>query len=184
MENRFGLCGALALILLAPLLHGAAPVAPPAALVEDSVRFSRCGQGTLRWKSVLKVYDVALHFGPGVNAAQIFEDIPTRLQLGYHRGLTAVDIIKGGDELLRRNLDAATLTALGGRLAQLNRAYVDVKEGDSYTLTYVPSVGTTLRLNGKSLVTIPGHDFASAYFRIWLGKDPISGALRDQLLGR
>ena len=70
------------------------------------------------------------------------------------------------------------------RLAKLNRAYVDVKPGDRYTLTYVPGKGTTLRLNGNPLVTVEGADFATAYFRIWLGEDPISPQLRDLLLGK
>ncbi|MFM8357803.1 MAG: chalcone isomerase family protein, partial [Verrucomicrobiota bacterium] len=67
---------------------------------------------------------------------------------------------------------------------RLNRAYRDIRPGDRYTLTYLPGRGTTLRLNDTELVTIEGADFAGAYFRIWLGDDPISPALRDQLLGR
>jgi hypothetical protein len=114
----------------------------------------------------------------------VFADIPMRLHLVYHRGFTAAEIVKGGDTLLARNVDAATLTALRDRLERLNATYRDVKPGDSYTLTYVPGAGTTLRLNGSALITVPGHDFAAAYFRIWLGDKPINDSLRDALLGR
>jgi hypothetical protein len=167
-----------------PSLHAARPAPVPRSLVEDGVRFEQTGATTFRWMSVVKVYDAALHLGEGESPTRIFADIPTRLQLGYHRGFTAAEIIKGGDTLLARNVDAATLAALRERLDLLNRTYRDVKPGDSYTLTYVPDLGTTLRLNGAALLTIPGHDFAAAYFRIWLGDDPISTSLRDTLLAR
>jgi hypothetical protein len=160
----------------------AVPFAP--SLTEDGTRFEQVGAQTFKWKSVLKVYDIALHLGAGEPSRRIFADIPTRLQLNYHRGFTAAEIVKGGDTMLARNVDAANLAALRERLALINQNYRNVKPGDSYTLTYVPGTGTTLRLNGTRLVTIPGHDFAAAYFRIWLGEDPISPALRDDLLGR
>ncbi len=160
---------------------GAAPIAP-ASLEEDGARFERINQATFHWKSILKVYDIALHLGAGESTKNLFADIPMRLHLKYHRAFTAEEIIKGGDTLLERNADAATLATLNGRLNRLNAAYRNVTPGDSYTLTYTPQVGTTLRFNGKRLATIPGHDFAATYFRIWLGADPISKPLRDKLL--
>lgn len=134
--------------------------------------------------SVLKVYDASLHLGAGESPSRIFADIPTRLQLRYYRGFTAAEIVKAGDTLLAQNVDAATIASLRKRLDRINRAYRDVKPGDSYTFTYIPDRGTTLRLNGVPLDTIPGQDFAAAYFRIWLGESPISPTLRDTLLGR
>jgi hypothetical protein len=153
-------------------------------LTEDGARFELAGATTFRWMSIVKVYDARLHLGNGEPAAKVFADIPVRLQLTYHRGFTAAEIIKGGDTLLARNVKADALVSLRERLELINRAYRDVREGDSYTLTYVPGKGTTLRFNGSPLVSIPGHDFASAYFRIWLGDDPISKSMRDTLLGR
>ena len=47
----------------------------------------------------------------------------------------------------------------------------------------MPGAGTELALNGSRLGIIDGTDFASAYFRIWLGDAPIDTRLRDQLLG-
>lgn len=177
--------GLLALVLF--FAAGSAAQAEPlvpAALTEDGARFERVGAKTFRWMSVLKVYDISLHLGVGEPATRVFADIPKRLHLVYHRGFTAAEIVKGGDTLLARNVEAATLASLRDRLDLLNRTYRDVKPGDSYTLTYKPGVGTTLRLNGTVLITIPGADFAAAYFRIWLGEKPISASLRDTLLGR
>lgn len=180
-----GLIKTFALILcLAAIPNASATPAPSGQLTEDDVRFELVGATTFRWMSIIKVYDARLHLGAGEPPTKVFADIPIRLQLTYHRGFTAAEIIKGGDTLLARNVKAETLAALRERLELINRAYRDVREGDSYTLTYVPGKGTTLRLNGSPLVTIAGQDFAAAYFRIWLGDDPISESMRDALLGR
>ncbi|MCE2826529.1 MAG: chalcone isomerase family protein [Verrucomicrobium sp.] len=173
--------------LLASLCTGSglrAELVSPQSLTEDGTTFQRIGTKTFRWMSILKVYDASLHLGAGESPERVFADIPMRLHLVYHRGFTAAEIVKGGDTLLARNVDAATLTSLRDRLERLNATYRDVKPGDSYTLTYVPGAGTTLRLNGSALITVPGHDFAAAYFRIWLGDKPINDSLRDALLGR
>jgi hypothetical protein len=169
---------------LALLPYSWAAEAPSDKLDEDGARFELIGSTTFRWMSIIKVYDARLHLGAGQPPTKVFADIPVRLQLTYHRGFTAAEIIKGGDTLLARNVKAESLAALRDRLELINRAYRDVREGDSYSLTYAPGKGTTLRLNGSPLVTIPGHDFAAAYFRIWLGDDPISESMRDALLGR
>jgi hypothetical protein len=160
------------------------PRETPAALTEDGARFELVGETTFRWLSMLKVYDARLHLGAGEPPSRVFADVPVRLQLVYHRGFTAAEIVKGGDTLLARNVSADDLRALRDRLELINKAYKDVRPGDNYVLTYVPGKGTTLRLNGSPLVTVPGRDFASAYFRIWLGDDPISVPMRDSLLGR
>lgn len=150
---------------------------------EDSAQFEQVGKITFRWKSVLKVYDIAFYQGSGTKFDSSFPDVPMRLELHYHMGFKAEEIIKGGDELLAKNVSAATLASLKSRLDDLNRAYIDIKSGERYSLTYVPGRGTTLRHNGKALTTIPGHDFAAAYFRIWLGTNPMSETVRDELIG-
>ncbi|MCE9519251.1 MAG: chalcone isomerase family protein [Verrucomicrobia bacterium] len=171
-------------VLISAVSLPAANVAPsPPVLKEDGADFVRMGQATFRWKSVVKIYDITLHIGAGQLNAKALDDVPMRLELVYYRAFTAADIIKGGDTLLRRNVFGDTFERLAPRLAEFNRAYVNVKPGDSYTLTYVPGRGTTLRLNGDVLATVPGYDFAAAYFRIWLGDEPMSSKLRDDLLG-
>lgn len=184
-QNRRSVIAFILCILCSlPSLRAAATSPVPTSLVEDGIRFAKVGATTFRWMSILKVYDAALHLGEGEPPTRIFADIPTRLHLAYHRSFTAAEIVKGGDALLARNVDASTREVLKERLDRINRAYRDVKAGDSYTLTYVPGRGTTLRLNGTPLDTIPGHDFAAAYFRIWFGESPISPSLRDTLLAR
>lgn len=180
--RRLGTLG-LTLFLLMQLSLLAALNAP-AALDEDDTRFELVGQGAFRWKRLIHAYDASLHAGKDSAPATLLTGAPIRLEIHYRREFSAADIVSGGDALLRRNVSAEAWKSLQDRLAKLNQAYVDVKPGDRYTLTYVPGKGTTLRLNGKPLVTVEGADFAAAYFRIWLGEDPISPQLRDLLLGK
>lgn len=153
-------------------------------LKEDGANFVLANRATFSWKGIVKAYDITLHLGSGHGPEDVLTNIPMRLELVYHRDFSAAQIIKGGDNLLRRNVGEGTLGSLASRLATFNKAYVDVKKGDAYTLTYVPGRGTTLRLNGAPLTTVPGYDFAASYFRIWLGDEPMSRGLRDELLGR
>jgi len=170
-------------------------VAEPGAAAEiEGVRFAdqfRSGDvtmrlscvGLLRYKYVIKAYVAALYLGDGADRGDVFADVPKRLELSYFWNLSGSDIGRAGNQVLARNVDAETLTALRPRLDRINAWYRDVKPSDRYSLTYVPGVGTELALNGGRLGIIEGADFAEAYFRIWLGADPIDTALRDQLLG-
>lgn len=173
----------MGLLLLLSSLPASAALAPPTAIEEDGIRFELIGHGAFRWKRLVHAYDASLHAGVGSKREALLAGAPLRLEILYHRGFSAAAIVSGGNALLKRNVTAETWEFLQPRLAQLNRAYLEVKPGDRYTLTYLPDKGTTLRLNGKALMTIEGVDFAAAYFRIWLGKEPISPLLRDQLLG-
>ena len=52
-----------------------------------------------------------------------------------------------------------------------------------YGMTYLPSDGTSLSLNGERLVSVPGAEFARTYFGIWLKpNDPLSKDLRRNLV--
>jgi hypothetical protein len=128
-------------------------------------------------------YVAALYIGDGAATGDALADVPKRLELSYFWSIRGADFGKAGDQILAQNVDARTLATLRPRLDRINAWYRDVKPGDRYSLTYVPGAGTELALNGSRLGIIDGTDFASAYFRTWLGDTPIDTRLRDQLLG-
>jgi hypothetical protein len=139
--------------------------------------------GLLRYRVFIKAYVAALYLGDGSAADDVFADVPKRLELSYFWGIKGADFGRAGDEVLKRNVNEQTFTALRPRLERINGWYRDVKPGDRYSLTYLPGVGTQLALNGAEVGVIDGADFANAYFRIWLGAEPIDARFRDQLLG-
>lgn len=154
----------------------------PEALEHGGQRFVLAGTGLLRWKWIVKVYAASFYFGEGA-APDPEADVPRRLEIEYFVGLEGPDFGKAADKLLAEAHPESVLAPLRERLEALARAYVDVKPGDRYALTYLPGRGTELTLNGRPLALVPGADLARVYFSMWTGKRPIDGGLRDALLG-
>lgn len=169
------------------------PAVPARAVTVESVTFAdqvAIGETTillhnvalLRYLKFFKAYVAALYLPDGVNPQEALDDVPKRLEISYLVAIRGEDFDKGAAPVLKRNLTAAELSRLHDRLDRLNAAYQDVRPGDRYALTYLPGRGTELTLNGNSLVTIEGADFAAAYFGIWLGREPIDAGLKRALL--
>ncbi len=143
---------------------------------------SLSGLGLLRYKRFIKAFVAGLYLEPGTPPASALQDIPKRLELHYFWNIMGPDFGKRADKILAATFPAATLDPLRGRIRQLHAAYRNVKAGDRYSLTYVPGTGTELALNNQPVITIPGADFAAAYFAIWLGEKSGSPELQKQLM--
>lgn len=132
---------------------------------------------------MINLYVAALYLPESVTSVDdLLSDKPRKLLFRYLRDFEGKLLIDKADEVMGKNPEI-NLTYLKSRLDQINRAYDGgVKEGDVYELEYDPHRGTTLIRNGKEFTTIPGLDFAKAYFGIWLSKYPMSEDLRDSLL--
>jgi len=190
------LLAAALLALSASPAPSAATVAEPSAVIRvEEVAFERRiealgaplelrGAGLFRWKWFVKVYAAALYVPGGAAAFDPAADVARRLEFSYLVGIERDGFGKAADELLAGNFPPEALAPLRARLDRLHAAYVDVKPGDRYALSYVPGQGTELTFNGRRLVLIEGADFARVYYAIWLGKAPIDRGLRDRLLAR
>jgi hypothetical protein len=141
------------------------------------------GLDVLKWAMLFDVYAGAFYLPKNHSGRLWTEDIPKILELSYFRSINGKDFAVSSDTLLRENLSKEELKRIEVRLNTLYGLFKDVKPGDRYRLAYSPGKGTELLLNASSLGTIPGHDFAVAYFGIWLGKNPINKNFRDRLLG-
>ncbi len=153
-----------------------------AAALDQPVKLK--GAGLFRWKWVVKVYAAALYLPAGVERFDPTDDVARRLEFSYLVGIEGRDFGPAADSLMSQNFPGESLAPLRERIERLHAAYVDVKPGDRYALSYVPGRGTELTLNGRRLALVEGADFARAYFAIWLGERPIDDGLRDRLLAR
>lgn len=140
------------------------------------------GLGLLRYRVFFRGYVGGLYLPPDAGASQVLDDVPKALELYYFWDIDGDLFGEAANDLLARTQPPERLAALRDRLDRLHALYRDVEEGDRYRLSYAPGVGTTLLYNGRPLGTIPGADFASAYFGIWLGSDPLDVSFRDQIL--
>ncbi len=106
------------------------------------------------------------------------------LQFDFLRKIRKAIILEASEKHLTINMSPAELASIRKRVDQLNSVFRTLDKGDSLALSYIPDKGTTLWINGKSMTTIEGKDFARLYYRIWLGKRPISRPMRNALLQR
>lgn len=181
-------------VLAAVLAAACAAVAPARAAVEiEGVQFaSRVDAGDVElelncvgllcYMRFLKGYVAALYVDRDIAAADPLGDVPKRLEISYFWDIDGDDIGAAGEDLVARNVDAATLERIRPHLDRIRALYEDVRPGDRYALTYVPGRGTELALNGEVKGVIEGAEFARAYFSIWLGREPMDVSLREQLL--
>lgn len=131
------------------------------------------------------VYSAAL-YGPDSwkENRQFRTDSPSELVLQYHRDISAEELSESALVFLQKQ-NQEVPSSIRKDAEKVHAAYEDVSSGDRYSLRYVPEEGTSLIRNGKTMVTIPGEEFADYYFRIWLdAKKPIDLDVRNSLFGK
>jgi hypothetical protein len=112
-------------------------------------------------------------------------EVKKKLVLCYHRSLSPKQFREKSQEVLEDS-PGLDLNALEPHLSAINKAYVEVKEGDRYAITYAPSSGTMkLLLNDREpgLVAIKSASFAKAYFGIWLSEYSVGKDFTAALFG-
>ena len=141
------------------------------------------GGARLNWKWVFTIYDAAFYHAAATPLGDPLADVAKRYELVYRRTFSAAECIEATDKTIGRGLPAAEKTAASAAIAQLNAAYVTVRDGDRFAYTYLPGVGTIISVNERELARIPGRDLARVLFAIWVGPDPVDADFRDRLLG-
>jgi hypothetical protein len=105
-------------------------------------------------------------------------DISKMLILHYKRGIKVSWMNSAAEKIIKKNPNV-DYGAIEARVKQIGNAYEKVEKGDQYALAYdAKKQETTLFLNEKAIVTIEGHDFASAYLGIWVGDYPANKTLQ------
>ncbi|MBJ9952218.1 MULTISPECIES: chalcone isomerase family protein [unclassified Acinetobacter] len=110
---------------------------------------------------------------------QNWENQSIQMNFSYSQNIPEWAFKRAATHFLNKNISDFKAISI---LNQITQLYKPVKNGDVYTLSYVHSSQTlTLSLNGKILGHIQNQN-ANQYFRIWLGSEPFSVKLKQQLL--
>jgi hypothetical protein len=141
------------------------------------------GTGLQRYLVVYKVCVAALYLPADVVPKHALKDVGKRLEIHYFHDIDAESFATLTVRGVRDNATPEQFEAVRVDLERFVKAYARVRVGDRYSLTYLPATGTTLALNGKDRITIPGANFAAALFAVWLGERPVTSGLRAGLLG-
>lgn len=174
------LCVALALVH-SPLQAQNVKAAPPLAATATAgmPELKALGGGLLRVFG-FQVYNVYLWTPAG---AAFDRSKPYALDLQYLRTFSA-------KQLAERSIDEMRGQGIGGDavypkwLAEMERVFADVKEGDRLTGVVTPTKTSRFFYNGAFRGEVLDPAFADAFFGIWLNEKSSQPRVRNLLLGK
>ena len=144
----------------------------------------------IRYKFVVKVYTAGLYLTtkasttPEVLAAHG----PKRIHIQMLRDIDGNELGK----LFTKGMEANAprdefVKSINGvlKLSEVFASRSKLSSGDSFSVDFVPGVGSMLSLNGKPVLAEPikEPEFFTALLRIWLGDKPADDSLKEALLG-
>lgn len=132
----------------------------------------------------VNVYVAALYLtSPSSDASAILDSgAPKKLVLHFVRGVTDSELTDAWEEGFERN-SKPELAKLHQRIETLNGWMTAMKAGEEMSFVHEPGAGVRVAVNGTEKGTIPGDDFARAFFAIWLGGEPPNPGMKTGLLG-
>lgn len=181
-------------LTLTPGLASAASVELAGVKLED--RYSLNGSplvlngAGIRYKAVFKVYTAGLYLGSKASTTDAVLSMagPKRMTITMLRDIDSAELGKLFSNGMSDNMDRNAFSKLIPgviRMSQVFSNHKQLKEGDSFTLDWIPGTGTVLTVKGA----IEGEpfkepEFFNALMRIWLGQKPADWRLKDALLGK
>jgi hypothetical protein len=144
----------------------------------------------VRYKFVVKVYTAGLYLThkSGTTPEVLSAPGPKRIHIQMLRDIDGNELGK----LFTKGMEANSpreefIKCINGvlKLSEVFASRKQLNSGDSFSVDYVPGLGSTLILNGKPVMTEPikEPEFFTALLRIWLGDKPADDGLKDALLG-
>ncbi len=140
----------------------------------------------LREKLYIDVYVAGLYLPARISdAATILgDDGPASVIMNIvYSKISKKKITDGWIEGLDDNTTADERKAIQPRLEAFNRLFTAMQKGDELRIDYTPARGTEVRLNGELRGSVEGNDFFRALLKVWLGSDPVSKSLKQDMLG-
>lgn len=125
----------------------------------------------------MDLYAVSLYLPQGMTAASMTDDQAPKL--------IRLDVTYDGK--VPDGLPSAWKQRLRQRVSQefirtLQKQYNNLRNGDTVRVSYLPGSGTTLSVNGNTIVTRPGGELMNAMMQVWIGPDPVSENIKRLLL--
>ncbi|MDM1330212.1 chalcone isomerase family protein [Acinetobacter indicus] len=136
---------------------------------------NKCSNGPLMVGK--KQVGVARYFAQ--NCSQSWKEQNIQMDFSYTQNIPEWAFKRAATHLLKRNVKDPNIQAIFNPITEL---YRPVRSGDLYRLKYNHYTQTlSLSLNRKDLGQLQ-HPLAQQYFNIWLGPQPFSAKLKQQLL--
>lgn len=173
---------------------GAAPVELAGVTLQDRASVAGSplvlnGAG-IRYKAIFKVYTAGLYLGAKANTTEAVLTLPgpKRIAITMLRDIDSSELGKLFSRGMEDNMDRHAFSKLIPGVIRMSQVFTDnktLKEGESFSIDWVPGTGTILTVKGE----VQGEpfkepEFFNALMRIWLGPKPADWKLKDALLGK
>ena len=139
----------------------------------------------VRSKFIFDIYIAQLYMEHPANSTEGILGAEGQKRIVMHFLYSKVEkekLIDGWNEGFEENSTADELALLKERITRFNSLFVDVKKNDAIVLDFIPTTGTRVVIAGEEKGSVEGKDFNDALLKIWLGKKPVTSALRKELL--
>ena len=186
---------ALALVLVLPFSTAAWAETVDVAGVKFDTSLDLAGQklqlngAGIRYKFVVKVYAAGLYLAAKANTTEAVLAAPgvKRIQIVALRDIDGKDLGKLFTKGIEQNTTREEfMKSINGvlKIAEMFANKKELAKGESFSVDYVPGIGSVVLLNGKPQGDpIKEPEFFGALLHIWLGKSPADDQLKDALLG-
>jgi hypothetical protein len=139
----------------------------------------------IRTKYMVKVYVAGLYLEQKSSDPNtiIKADAPKQIVMKFLHGASKSQMSDAFNESFKDNSPDAVKT-MKPDIDKLLGALDAVNSGDTMVFAYVPGTGSTLAINGKDKLTIPGAAFGQVLMSVWLGPKPPNPDLKKGMLGQ
>lgn len=144
----------------------------------------------VRYYGPFKVYAAGLYLARQASTPEdaLAQPGPKRIAVTMLREIEANELGRMFTRSVQDNLEKASVARLIPGLLRMSQIFSDHKRlqaGDSFTLDWVPGVGTIVSVRGVPQgEPFREPEFYAALMRIWLGPVPVDWKLKESLLGK
>lgn len=144
----------------------------------------------VRYKAVFKVYSAGLYLERKATTPEsvLGSTGPVRMSITMLRDIDSGELGKLFARGMEDNMDRSAFSKLIPGVMRMSQVFTDhkmLREGETFTLDWIPGTGTVLTVKGKvEGAPFKEREFFEALMRIWLGPKPADWRLKDALLGK
>lgn len=152
---------------------------------EQSTKLILNGAG-IRSKFIFDIYIGSLYLETKQNTPDNVYKAPGEKRISMHFLYSEVSknkLVDGWNDGFENNHTKDELKNLKNQIDQFNSLFITVKKGDVINLNFIPTTGTSVVINGKTMGLVEGDSFFTALLKIWLGDDPADSDLKKAMLG-
>lgn len=152
---------------------------------EQSTKLVINGAG-IRSKFIFDIYVGSLYLEKKLQTANEIFAAPGEKRVSMHFLYSEVSkekLVSGWNDGFENNLTKDELKKLKTQIDQFNSLFITVKKGDVININFIPTTGTSVIINDKTMGLVEGDNFFTALLKIWLGDDPADSDLKEAMLG-